>query len=177
MNENTEIDHAIAKQQLAASGWCLGAFNDQGTPVDHHFIYIRDINTGYTELFSLAHDSLDAVPHQLRDIPIGMLVSGTVPLFKKAIKRKIKARQREELGMMLLAYATQTQAYKQWRLQAPHGARLHCLINMYHSKQHGPMLRPSVIASDGLIVPADELVETSEMLRLRDREQHPDWFN
>lgn len=170
MTMSAEFDKTISKAHLSAHGWDIGVFK-HSNPFECHVLYVRDFRSDHTELFTMRMDDFaNYKPPATSDEISGLLAR----LIKRHQRNRLTQKEKGALLPTLICYMKGTQCFDIWRQAAEPDQRLHMVINIYGEKE--VLVRPFIMKSEGVLLPAEQVLEASNHARSLDRQRHPEWF-
>lgn len=173
-----DFDRSVTAAHFRATGWDLFDHN-HSNPFECHHFYLCDFRTNHTQMFSVKQENVrnQSTP---TFFSMEMLASGVGQLMLDMAKNKQAQELINECGAVVVCYAKNTQAYRQWLYQAQAGERLQMIINIYPNPtpddKLAAMVRPFAVNSANPVLSADEVAEYSRKVESMDKTNHPEWF-
>lgn len=168
-NFEINVDKEISKAQLGAAGWNMDSCL-QMTPGDADIIYLVDGDTGKAHLFGVPKDVIEKLYYEPSKFTKEELVGTACSMMQMEMDVQVNS-----MGTLLADYVSQTECYRLWRIRSALNARMHALVMVYGGLPNS-RLRPAILRSDALVMPAEEVEAASKELLQIDRQNHPEWF-
>jgi hypothetical protein len=168
MSKDFDFNLEVSSAHLDSAGWKMGEHH-HSNPFDTHVFYLHDFKTGHMQLFTIPMTHFNDIPSMATSSEV---CGDVAQIMGKYATGKNTEKDEKMIGPAMALYIKGSLSYQVWKERKGPNNRFHAIINIYR----GDTLRPALLDYEVAIMPADEVIATSNSIAEGDRQNHPEWF-